>query len=150
MQKIMLLLSASLAVMGCSDSSADEAHESFAELYAGASGTATGDAILGVWGGGGANFDTRWVFRANTITLANKCGADIVGVTVAAEVSSEAFRILASAEDAIGECGVKTKPRAFSKCPSELGGLEDCFYIKGKTMTLYSGADSLSLQKLRD
>lgn len=121
----------------------------YAELYEAPMGTATAS-IHGTWGGAAEGIDTRWVLAPNRITLAAKCGSNIVGVDVAGEVSATQIRFLESDNAGGTACRVMTSPLTFGVCPTD-GLLEQCFIHSQKTLTIHFDVfDEITLTKLTD
>lgn len=123
----------------------------FDDLYAAPTGSATG-ALYGVWGGTYQVFDTRWVLGSDELTLANKCGNTIVGVTVSARVSDTEISILESDHDGGESCAVNAVPGTFTVCSDDPFVPKDtCFVHAGTSLTLYeSDVDYIELTKLED
>ena len=123
----------------------------FAALYEAPTGTATGT-IHGTWAGTAEGFDTRWVLAPNRLTLANKCGSRIVGVEVAAEVTTSTIRMLESKEAGTEACFVRTMPLAFVPCPTSPGSIQEkCFIHSMKSLTIHFDVfEEISLIKLTD
>ncbi|MBA3395462.1 MAG: hypothetical protein H0T89_22630 [Deltaproteobacteria bacterium] len=144
----MRTLAISLLLTGClSSGSSNE----YADLYEPPTGGATGS-IHGTWGGiVDPGFDTRWVLAPDRLTLANKCGSRIVGVDVAAEVTTTQIRILQSDQAGGEDCFVNASVATLTVCPTQ--GLEiDCFMHNPtqKTLTIHGSSGSVTLTKLSD
>jgi hypothetical protein len=123
----------------------------FAALYDPPGGPSTAS-LTGRWGGAKDGSDTRWVLAASSIQLANKCGSKIVGVSVAAEVSESAIRILESKQAGDDSCFVNATPGTLTVCPTDpFMPKTNCFIHDNMTLTLFANdVDFLALTKIDD
>ena len=139
-------VAALVVAAGCSSSSEPD----YASLFGAPSGAAT-DTIFGTWGGRVDQYDTRWVFASDHVTIANKCGSQIAGVEVAASVSESEIRLLESADAGDPACHVHATPLTISTCASAEPQSTPCFSRSGTTMTIYdtTGAE-FAFTKLTD
>jgi hypothetical protein len=141
---VVLVLGLAAAACGGGDSE-------YAYLYEAPQGEATGS-LYGRWGGQVGGSDTRWVFAPDEITLANKCGNKIVGITVAASVDESEIAFLESAEDGNDSCFVRSQPLALPACDDDPFTTDvDCFLHDDTALAVFDDfGDSFTLIKLVD
>lgn len=123
----------------------------FAYLYDPPAGAST-PTLMGRWGGATNGNDTRWVLAPDSVVLSNRCGSIVVGVSVAAEVSATAIRILESANDTDSSCFVNAVPGVIAACSDDpFMPKNDCFVQAQKSLTFYENpVNSLALTKIDD
>ncbi len=136
-------------------------------LFAPPQAAASGDSLLGVWGGTlkttSVTFDVRYKLAPDSVTLANRCTlsngtqSPIVGATAKARVTDDAIVVLESKSDDYDDgevrCSVMLVPKQTPRCAtSGAGGAEfakGCFELEGTKLVLHGDTplDKLELVK---
>jgi len=118
---------------GATGSSSGAGAAEFAPLFgAPTSATITGSTLEGLWAGS-ASYDQRVKITKTSITIAQKCGDEIVGVTVAASVTSTTIRVLESKDGASSYyCSVSAQPIVIDACADAYD--YDCFLLDEGTL----------------
>jgi hypothetical protein len=115
-----------------------------------ASTDTTPNVLNGLWAGTAGTVDSRLKFSSNSVLIARKCSANVVGLTVVAKVTSSSIKTLESKSISDAYCGsFDVRPLEIPRCISssegyaqnESYGLSDgCFFLSGTKLSFFQGS----------